>query len=85
MSLRIEEGKRSQERRAHLADLVPRFFGEMACSRRTPQRLGDHRSPLTAVVMTGKEFRQIDRELPKVAEKIRKAIDERCRHLMAVE
>ena len=43
------------------------------------------RSPLTAVVMTGSAFRQIDRELPEVSKKIRKAIDERCRHLMAVE
>jgi hypothetical protein len=31
--------------------------------------------------MTGSAFRQIDREFPEVAKKIRSAIDERCRQL----
>jgi CRP-like cAMP-binding protein len=84
----IEEGiaevKRGEQ---HLAELGPGdFFGEMGLLEQAPRNASViTRSPVTAVVMTGKEFRQIDREFPEVAKKIRKAIDERCRHLMPVE
>ena len=38
-------------------------------------------TPLTVVVMTAQAFRQTARELPEVADKIRAAIEERCRQL----
>jgi CRP-like cAMP-binding protein len=84
----IEEGTAEVKRGdQHLAELGPGdFFGEMGLIENAPRNASVvTRSPLTAVVMTGSAFRQIDRELPDVAKKIRKAIDERCRHLMAVE
>ena len=84
----IEEGTAEVKRgEQHLAELGPGdFFGEMGLLENAPRNASVvTRSPLTAVVMTGSDFRQIDRELPEVAKKIRKAIDERCRHLMAVE
>lgn len=84
----IEEGTAEVKRGdQHLAELGPGdFFGEMGLLENAPRNASVvTRSPLTAVVMTGSAFRQIDRELPEVSKKIRKAIDERCRHLMAVE
>jgi CRP-like cAMP-binding protein len=84
----IEEGTAEVMRGdQHLAELGPGdFFGEMGLIENAPRNASVvTRSPLTAVVMTGSAFRQIDRELPEVSKKIRKAIDERCRHLMAVE
>ena len=84
----IKEGTAEVKRGdQHLAELGPGdFFGEMGLIENAPRNASVvTRSPLTAVVMTGSAFRQIDRELPDVAKKIRKAIDERCRHLMAVE
>lgn len=84
----IEEGT-AEVRRGdqHLAELGPGdFFGEMGLLENAPRNATViARSPVTAVVMTGSAFRQIDRELPDVAKQIRKAIDERCRHLMPVE
>ena len=84
----IEEGS-AEVRRGdqHLAELGPGdFFGEMGLIENAPRNASViARSPLTAVVMTGSNFRQIDRELPEVAQRIRKAIDERFRHLQAVE
>jgi CRP-like cAMP-binding protein len=41
-------------------------------------------SPVTAMVMTGPAFRHFDREHPDVAKRIRKAIEERVRHLEPV-
>ena len=38
-------------------------------------------TPVTVVVMTAQAFRQTARELPEVADKIRAAIEERCRAL----
>jgi CRP/FNR family cyclic AMP-dependent transcriptional regulator len=83
----IEEGTAEVRRgEQYLAELGPGdFFGEMGL-------LGDVQrnasvtaiSPVTAIVMTGSAFRQIDRDLPEVAKQIRKAIEERCRHLEAV-
>jgi CRP-like cAMP-binding protein len=84
----IEEGTAEVKRGdQHLAELGPGdFFGEMGLIENAPRNASVvTRSPLTAVVMTGSAFRQIERELPEVSKKIRKAIDERCRHLMAVE
>lgn len=84
----IEEGTAEVKRGdQHLAELGPGdFFGEMGLIENAPRNASVvTRSPLTAVVMTGSAFRQIDRELPEVSKKIRKAIDERCRHLKAVE
>jgi CRP/FNR family cyclic AMP-dependent transcriptional regulator len=83
----IEEGTAEVRRgEQYLAELGPGdFFGEMGL-------VGDVQrnasviavSPLTAVVMTASAFRQIDRDLPEVAKQIRKAIEERCRHLEAL-
>jgi CRP/FNR family cyclic AMP-dependent transcriptional regulator len=83
----IEEGTAEVRRgEQYLAELGPGdFFGEMGL-------IGDAQrnasvkalSPITAIVMTASAFRQIDRDLPEVAKQIRKAIEERCRHLEAV-
>ena len=84
----IEEGTADIRRgEQHLAELGPGdFFGEMGLIENAPRNASvTASSPLTAVVMTGSAFRQIDRELPEVAKQIRKAIDERCRHLAPVE
>ena len=83
----IEEGTAEVKRgEQHLAELGPGdFFGEMGLIEKAPRNATViARSPVTAVVMTGSAFRQIDRELPSVAKQIRRAIDERCRHLMPV-
>jgi CRP-like cAMP-binding protein len=83
----IEEGTAEVKRGdQHLADLGPGdFFGEMGVMENAPRNASvTASSPVTAVVMTGSAFRQVGRELPEVAKKIRKAIDERCRQLMAV-
>lgn len=84
----IEEGS-AEVRRGdqHLAELGPGdFFGEMGLIGDLPRNASVvASSPMRAVVMTGSAFRQIDRELPDVAKQIRKAIEERCRHLMPVE
>lgn len=83
----IEQGKAEVRRGDQLlAELGPGdFFGEMAL-------VGDTRrnatvvatSSLKVVVMTAQAFRQTARELPEVATKIRAAIEERGRHLEAV-
>jgi CRP-like cAMP-binding protein len=83
----IEEGTAEVRRgEQFLAELGPGdFFGEMGLVGDTPRNASvTATSPLTAVVMTGSAFRQIDRDLPEVAKHIRKAIEERCRHLEAV-
>jgi CRP/FNR family transcriptional regulator, cyclic AMP receptor protein len=74
------EVRRGDER---IAELGPGdFFGEMG--------LMDHiqrnasvitTSSMTAIVMTGPQFRQAARELPGVADRIRAAIEERSRSL----
>ena len=84
----IEDGTAEVRRgEQHLAELGPGdFFGETGLIEDAPRNATVvATSPLTAVVMTGSAFRQIDRELPKVAKQIRKAIDERCRQLQPVE
>lgn len=84
----IREGTAEVKRgEQHLAEIGPGdFFGEMGLLENAPRNASViTRSPMTAVVMTGSAFRQVDREFPEVAKKIRRAIDERCRHLMPVE
>jgi CRP-like cAMP-binding protein len=83
----IEEGTAEVRRgEQYLAELGPGdFFGEMGLVGDTPRNASVIAvSPLTAIVMTASAFRQIDRDLPEVAKQIRKAIEERCRHLEAV-
>jgi|SRR5215204_158304 len=69
-----------------LAELGPGdFFGEMGLledTRRNASVIA--RSPITVVVMTAQAFRQTAREDPEVAGHIRKAVEERSRHLEAV-
>jgi CRP-like cAMP-binding protein len=58
------------------------FFGEMALvgnARRNATVVAT--SPMTAIVMTGSAFRQMARDLPAVAERIRAAVEERGRAL----
>jgi CRP/FNR family transcriptional regulator, cyclic AMP receptor protein len=84
----IEEGTAEVKRgEQHLAELGPGdFFGEMGLISNAPRNADViARTPLTAVVMTGSAFRHVDREMPDVARQIRRAIDERCRHLQPVE
>jgi CRP/FNR family cyclic AMP-dependent transcriptional regulator len=83
----IEEGTAEVKRGDQFLDeLGPGdFFGEMGLIGNAPRSATVvATSPMTAIVMTGSAFRQIDRELPAVAKKIRKAIEERCRQLEPV-
>ena len=63
----------------HVADLVPNdFFGEialLATERRTASVVTT--SPMVAIVMTGRDFKAMDEELPSVAERIRNKMRER--------
>ena len=80
----IEEGTAEVLRGGkRVADLGPGdFFGEMG--------LVDHvkrnasvvaTSPMTVIVMTGRDFRRMTREIPHVAEQIRAAIEQRGHEL----
>jgi CRP-like cAMP-binding protein len=61
------------------------FFGEMGLLAKAPRNASVIvKSPVTAVVMTGPAFRHIAREMPEVAKKIRRAIEERAHWLEAV-
>jgi CRP-like cAMP-binding protein len=66
-----------------LAELGPGdFVGEMGLMEDTRRNATvTATSPVRVVVMTAQAFRQTAREVPEVAEKIRAAIEERCRHL----
>jgi CRP-like cAMP-binding protein len=68
-----------------LAELGPGdFFGEMGVMGRAQRNASVvATSPITAIVMTGWEFRSVARELPQVADRIRAAIEERGRSLQA--
>jgi len=80
----IEEGEAEVTRHGdHVNDLGPGdFFGEMGLMADTRRNATvTATSPVTVVVMTAQAFRQTARELPEVADKIRTAIEERCRHL----
>jgi CRP-like cAMP-binding protein len=70
----------------HVAQLGPGdFFGEMGLLDEHVQRRASvvTTSPMTAVVMTGGAFRQMSREMPEVGERVRAAVQERCRELLA--
>jgi CRP-like cAMP-binding protein len=83
----IEEGT-AEVRRGdqYLAELGPGdFFGEMGLVGNVTRNASViATSPLSVMVLTGSAFRHIDREMPAVAEQIRKAIEERCRQLEPV-
>jgi len=63
----------------HVADLGPGdFFGEIAlveADRRTASVVA--KSPMRVVVMLGRDFREMEDELPQVADRIKAAIEER--------
>lgn len=63
----------------HLADLGPGdFFGEIALEsddRRTATVTA--KTPMRVVVMFGRDFHQMESSMPKVAEQIKKAVEER--------
>lgn len=76
----IQDGTAEVRRNgAHVADLGPGdFFGEMGLletDRRTASVVAT--SQLRVVVMFEREFRQMEREMPAVADRIRAAIRER--------
>jgi CRP/FNR family transcriptional regulator, cyclic AMP receptor protein len=83
----IEEGKAEVRRgEQFLAELGPgEFFGEMGLIGNVTRNASVvAATQVTAIVLTGSAFRQIDREMPSVATQIRKAIEERCRQLEPV-
>jgi CRP/FNR family cyclic AMP-dependent transcriptional regulator len=83
----IEEGTAEVKRGDQfLAELGPGdFFGEMGLIGNAPRNATVvANTPMTAIVMTGSAFRQVERELPAVGKQIRKAIEERCRQLEPV-
>ena len=71
----------------HVADLGPGdFFGEMGVLGRTTRNATvTVTSPMTAVVMTGAQFRQMAREIPSVGQAIEQACTERGRALEGSE
>src|SRR5215212_5222833 len=83
----IEEGTVEVRRGEQLlGELGPGdFFGEMGLMADTRRNATvTALSPIKVAVMTAQAFRQTARELPAVANKIRAAIEERCRALEAV-
>jgi CRP/FNR family transcriptional regulator, cyclic AMP receptor protein len=83
----IEEGSAEVRRGEQLlAELGPGdYFGEMGLiGQATRNASVAATSPMRVLVLTGSAFRHIERELPEVSKKIRKAIEERCRQLEAV-
>lgn len=78
----IEEGTASVSRESkQVRELGPGdFFGEIGlleAERRTASVATT--SPMQAIVMTGADFRAMEREQPEIAAKIREAIEERLR------
>jgi CRP/FNR family cyclic AMP-dependent transcriptional regulator len=83
----IEEGTVEVRRGEQLlAELGPGdFFGEMGLMADTRRNATvTATAPVKVVVMTAQAFRQTAREMPEVADKIRSAVEERCRALEAV-
>jgi CRP/FNR family cyclic AMP-dependent transcriptional regulator len=83
----IEEGTVEVRRGEQLlAELGPGdFFGEMGLMADTRRNATvTATTPVKVVVMTAQAFRQTAREMPEVADKIRAAIEERCRALESV-
>ena len=68
----------------HIADLGPGdFVGEMGLMAHAPRNATVvAKSPIEAVVMTGRDFREMAQEMPEVAAKIQAAIEERSRALV---
>jgi CRP/FNR family cyclic AMP-dependent transcriptional regulator len=83
----IEEGT-AEVRRGdqYLAELGPGdFFGEMGLIEDAVRNASvTATSPMRVLVLTGRAFRNIDREHPEVSKQIRKEIEERCRQLEPV-
>jgi CRP/FNR family cyclic AMP-dependent transcriptional regulator len=79
----VREGEFAYE---FFAELGPGdFFGEMGLIGQVTRNASvTATSPVTVLVLTGSAFRHIERELPAVSKKIRKAIEERCHQLEAV-
>jgi CRP-like cAMP-binding protein len=76
----IEEGKAEVRRGDEvLAELGPGdFFGEIALleeDRRTASVIAEE--PMRAIVMTRRDFREMQDEMPSVAAKIRQAVEDR--------
>jgi CRP/FNR family cyclic AMP-dependent transcriptional regulator len=83
----IEEGTAEVRRGEQLlAELGPGdFFGEMGLiGKATRNASVVASSPMRVMVLTGGSFRHLERELPAVSKHIRRAIEERCRHLEPV-
>ena len=83
----IEEGAAEVRRGDQLlAELGPGdFFGEMGLIGQVTRNASVvTTSPVMVLVLTGSAFRNIERELPAVSQKIRKAIEERCHQPEAV-
>ena len=84
----IEEGTADVRRGEQLlGELGPGdFFGEMGLiDKATRNASVIATTPIRALVLTGPAFRHLERELPGVSKQIRRAIDERCRHLEPVD
>jgi CRP/FNR family transcriptional regulator, cyclic AMP receptor protein len=83
----IEEGTAEVRRgQQYLDELGPGdFCGEMGLVEGAKRGASvKATSPVTAIVLTDWAFRQIDREMPAVAKRIRRAIEERRHQLEAV-
>jgi CRP/FNR family transcriptional regulator, cyclic AMP receptor protein len=83
----IEEGAAEVRRGDQLlAELGPGdFFGEMGLIGQVTRNASVvATSPVRVMVLTGRAFRHIERELPAVSKQIRRAIEERCRQLEPV-
>ena len=83
----IEEGTAEVRRGDQfLAELGPGdFFGEMGLIGNVTRNASViATSPLRVLVLTGRAFRHIERELPEVSKEVRRAIEERCRQLEPV-
>ena len=82
----IEDGEAEVVRGGeHVADLGPGdFLGEIGAHTRGVRNASViAKSPLTAIVMTARDFRNMERKMPSVAEQIQSAIEERTRELVA--
>jgi CRP/FNR family cyclic AMP-dependent transcriptional regulator len=80
----IEEGTAEVRRGEQLlAELGPGdFFGEMGLIEKVTRNASvTATTPVTALVLTGPAFRHLERELPDVSKRIRRAIEQRCHEL----
>jgi CRP-like cAMP-binding protein len=80
----IEDGEAEVRRNdEHLADLKSGdFFGEMGILGNLQRNATVvARTPLTAIVMTDRGLRRMEREMPQLADTLREAVEERTRTL----